>query len=840
MSVNEAALRLVISATNLTQEAFASLSSSLNDIAEALGKINGDSTEAESGLEDVSKQSGPMDALKTAIASVAEQIAPLAGDAEKATEPLSKMGEAAVPGLDATKAALGEVAAELKTVQTQAGETGAALAKEGESGAGGTEAGVAGGALAGGAAGGGAGAAAGEDTATSWTKAAGALAGFGTTLAITGAALGAVGAVSVVSSAKFQSAMEMIHTQAGASQQEVNKMSAAVLAMSGTVDAGPMQLAQALFHIESVGLRGSAALNVLKMSAEGAAAGGANLEDVTNALAAAMVSHIKGAQDASKAMGTLNAIVGAGNMHMQDLAAAMSSGILPAAQAAGLSFTDVGAALATLTDAGVPAQDAATRLRMTFSLLAAPTKQATTELASIGLSQLQLAQDMRSGGLLKALEDLKSHLTDTGLTADQQGEIIARAFGGGRSSSSIITLLDNLDRVKSKYKDISETAGKFSQDVAASSKTASVQWGEAWGKLQAAGVQLGNALAPAALAIANAIRGIAEAFSRLPPGMIKALADAILILAPALIGLGLAFMALGSIAKAVEGFQALQLILPKVGAAFSALLSPTGLIILGIIALAVVVYEIVTHWTEIKEFVIKLWTDIANWLAGVWNGIKQTVSKVWDDIKTFFAKWGLDVLAVLTGPIGMLVVYLATHWTQVKTEAAQIWMDIKNAILGVWNDIVGGVEKFIATLVGDVENAWKTVSGIVSSITSITSGIGNAVSGAVKGVEGLLGGSSSASTGTTTPRVPRMATGGMVNSPTLALVGESGPEAVLPLSQFPINQGAIGPLASSAGGAAPIINIYVSGNVTQNEKALADMVAERMQQRIKFRAQMEF
>src|SRR5205814_565610 len=35
-----------------------------------------------------------------------------------------------------------------------------------------------------------------------------------------------------------------------------------------------------------------------------------------------------------------------------------------------------------------------------------------------------------------------------------------------------------------------------------------------------------------------------------------------------------------------------------------------------------------------------------------------------------------------------------------------------------------------------------------------------------------------------TPNIPRLATGGVVTSPTLALIGEAGPEAVIPLSQF--------------------------------------------------------
>ena len=46
-------------------------------------------------------------------------------------------------------------------------------------------------------------------------------------------------------------------------------------------------------------------------------------------------------------------------------------------------------------------------------------------LGAINLSTLQLANDMRSGGLVGALTDLKKHLVDSGATASQQETHIA-------------------------------------------------------------------------------------------------------------------------------------------------------------------------------------------------------------------------------------------------------------------------------------------------------------------------------------------------------------------------------------------------------------------------------
>src|SRR5438445_1744210 len=77
--------------------------------------------------------------------------------------------------------------------------------------------------------------------------------------AITAAAVG-MGAAAIASidmAAKFQSSMELIHTQAGAAQSEVEKMSKSVLDLSGSVATSPITLSEALYHVESAGYRGA-------------------------------------------------------------------------------------------------------------------------------------------------------------------------------------------------------------------------------------------------------------------------------------------------------------------------------------------------------------------------------------------------------------------------------------------------------------------------------------------------------------------------------------------------------------------------------------------------------
>jgi TP901 family phage tail tape measure protein len=276
-----------------------------------------------------------------------------------------------------------------------------------------------------------------------------------------------------------------------------------------------------------LGLNASDAFNALKIASEGAAVGQANLEDVTNALGGAISSGIKGTSNYGDAMATLNAIVGSGNMRMSDLTAALGTGILAAAKTAGMSIQDVGAALATMTDNGVPATDAATRLRMTFSLMAAPTKAAQTALEGIGLSQFALADDMRNKGLLPALQDLEDHLKSSGKTADEQAAIISKAFGGARTGTTIELLLQNLPRLGQKYTDISNGVKNFQVDVNVQANTWNAQLDNMNANLQVFRDTVGTSL----LQIANevlpvvisALKDLVTWWNNLSPGIQKAI-----------------------------------------------------------------------------------------------------------------------------------------------------------------------------------------------------------------------------------------------------------------------------------------------------------------------------
>lgn len=313
------------------------------------------------------------------------------------------------------------------------------------------------------------------------------------------AGLGAAAGVGLVKSTKaaidFQSSMELIQTQAGGSTKEVKTMSKALLGLAVSVGTTPEDLSKGLYHVESAGFRGAKALSILKLAAEGAAVGHSDLEETTTALVAAQRSGIKGLGSMSQAMGSLNAIVGAGNMRMEDLTSALSTGILPAAKAFGLSISDVGAAIATMTSNGVPAVNAATGLRMAFVGMAAPTKQATGLLKSVGLSSTDLAETIRKKGLVAAFQELKDHMDKAGLSATQQGALLAGAFGK-KSSTALLTLIGNIKDFGKAQEQIMSGSRDFGKAWEQTQHTAEFSLKRMQAALHVIEIEIGSALLP--------------------------------------------------------------------------------------------------------------------------------------------------------------------------------------------------------------------------------------------------------------------------------------------------------------------------------------------------------
>lgn len=323
------------------------------------------------------------------------------------------------------------------------------------------------------------------------------------TIAKVGAEIGVgmlgAGVATIDMAAKFNKSMTLLTTQAGVAKNQIGYLSNGVLSLAGQVGFSPNSLAESLYHVESnaqsMGITASQALDIVKIAAEGAKVGNADLVDVTNALTAAYASGIPGVQNMSQAMGELNATVGIGDMSMQNLADAFGTGVLASVKGFGVTLADVSAGLAVFGDNNIRGALAGNEFRMAVQALDKPVASAGDALKRLGLTQTTLATDMEHGGLKLALQDLTSRMTKAGIKADQQGQIITDAFGR-KAGTGIDILIGQFDRTMSKYPDLAKGAHGFGAAWATTKAQLSTQLDDIKSEVDAVGIRVGEYLIP--------------------------------------------------------------------------------------------------------------------------------------------------------------------------------------------------------------------------------------------------------------------------------------------------------------------------------------------------------
>lgn len=334
-----------------------------------------------------------------------------------------------------------------------------------------------------------------------------------------GVALAGVGiaAASVKMASDFQTQMTRLYTAAGAPEAAVKGATDQVLALGNSVGYSGTQIAEALYHPVSAGLDLATSLQVVKYAAEEAQISGASLDDTTYSLSSVMKAFNEPASQAGQTMALLNAIVGQGDMRFQDFNVSIKNWAPTAAQM-GISVQSMGAALAYLTDRGNSAEEAATRVTMGLTMMATPSKQAaklleglgvassdvsaasdamTTVLKKTGITQNELAADLQKpDGIYVALKHLQLALDAAGVHGTEADSVLSKIFGGGRSDKAILSLMQNLDGLKTKFDDTGTAAGQFGEGWAQTQQTFAYQMRQVGAEVENIAIKFGTLLIP--------------------------------------------------------------------------------------------------------------------------------------------------------------------------------------------------------------------------------------------------------------------------------------------------------------------------------------------------------
>lgn len=307
--------------------------------------------------------------------------------------------------------------------------------------------------------------------------------------------------------------------------------------------------------------------------------------------------------------------------------------------------------------------------------------------------------------------------------------------------------------------------------------------------------------------------------------------------------------------------------------------NPIGLIVIAIAALVAGVVYAYTHFSWFRKIVDTVWKAIKTVIQAVvkwfmdtaWPIIKRVVGLIveyykflWKIISTVFrAIW-----TVISGFVG----FWRDHvWPVIRTVIGWIMASFRvmAAFMGaIWRGVVAVIDWFrarfndfsngIRVIAGWIKDAfhsvWQTTKDVWQAVWNVVAWVRDKLRGAADSIKGFftgiwdgikdkaeaafnwirdlwnrtLGGKGFHVPGTDIDfRIPMLAAGGIATRPTLAMIGEDGPEAVVPLSKAARFFGA--PTAAATGASTTEIHVHVSGSVFATKDQMAREVVAALQ-----------
>jgi TP901 family phage tail tape measure protein len=317
----------------------------------------------------------------------------------------------------------------------------------------------------------------------------------------------AVGAAAVKMSTDFESTFSKMQGLAGVAADEVEGLKSSVLGLAGEVGKSPQELAEALYFIRSAGIDGSAALETLEYAAKGAAAGLGSTVDVADAVTSALNAYGEANLSAARATDVLVESARQGKAEPAEMAKQFGR-LLPVSSELGISFDQVGAGMAFLSRTGAGAEGSATGLLNVMTKLLKPSKQAIEALDGVGLTLEDVQKNISEDGLLGTLTALRERLGDSGFNTffeDQQAVIGALALtaNGGKDAQAVFDAL-------------ADSAGATDEAFKAWAETAGFKNSQAFAKMQAALIELGDVIVPVLTELVEKLGALAGWFADLP------------------------------------------------------------------------------------------------------------------------------------------------------------------------------------------------------------------------------------------------------------------------------------------------------------------------------------
>ena len=435
------------------------------------------------------------------------------------------------------------------------------------------------------------------------------------------AVVGAIGLM-VKAHATFDKAMtESLAIMGDISESTRKEMAQTALDMSGKSTFAAKELAQAYFYLASAGMDAEQSMKALPVVTRFAQAGAFDLATATDLLTDAQTALGLSSKDAVENQKNLirvsDVLVGANtlaNASVRQFAESLTNKAAAALVNVNKGMEEGVAVLAAYADKGIKGTMAGQRLTMMFNGLFEATRRNKKEWDAIGISLWDAQGQMRHTGDIIA--DLEDHLG--AMTPEMKTAELATLGFNLKTKDSILTLLGSSEKIKTWTEKLKNMGG-ISKEVADKQlQTLINQFTILKNKITNAAISVGETLGPALSGMIEKLKGIVGQVAE----WIKAHPKLTEIIAKSAVAFGGLLMVLGPLMIMLPGLIAAG---PLIGAAFTAMLGPIGLVIISMAALAGWTNHVINLAKKRTDAEIDAMVNTAKGHAEMWALRKQLI-----------------------------------------------------------------------------------------------------------------------------------------------------------------------------------------------------------------------
>ena len=413
------------------------------------------------------------------------------------------------------------------------------------------------------------------------------------------------------------------------------------------------------------------------------------------------------------------------------------------------------------------------------------------------------------GDIISNALDLKDVLKSGGGIIQDFREMMAQIKESAKEEGLGQAIIDQVSNVSPELATLLGTIGNFVGEFV---NVLVAGWQEAWSTLSQLDIgaillvvnDVASRLGPVFVAAASLIMGAINLILPVAVTLVNAFANAYNAIAPYIIGIAQAIQNLkervsGDVQAVSQAFDNMWQAVSQTCTNFVAWLETSVWTPIRNAAVTVINF-IVGSWAIVGGLIMTAIQPLVDWFeSSVWQPICDFASQAWDTITSLWSQF----VDWFSGVISPVIEIFTAAWDTICELASAAW----DTISGIWSVVSGWFDSTViqpvrssfengTSFIGQCfQNAYNTITGIFgglanwfeanvvapikSAFAKITS-VGASITGLSVSAEGD-GGRPSATGGVFGGRIPALANGGQVKNGTHAIIGEAGPETVLPL-----------------------------------------------------------